>query len=178
MRLPRSTRNDNPFLSLRGTPVPKQSPWGRGDRRAESTLSNRQILRLRFRMTKKGSPMTRESGAKRSNHRRNRGKALTRRGDVIYIIRQLKVRRRVCKVPGLEGTVTTRHCGGGVHPRLALDSPSVIATHDSAEAVPFLCRCEADKVSRSNLAGDTRLPRLGGTDNRNEVCALTRDPWR
>jgi hypothetical protein len=57
----------------------------------------------------------------------NWGKALTGWGNVIYSICQLKRRRRVCRVPGLESTVGIRQCRGGVYPRLILDSPSVMA---------------------------------------------------
>ena len=79
----------------------------------------------------------------------NRGKTLTMLGDVIYSICQLKGRRRVSKVLGLERTVRIRQRMGGVYPRLILDSPSVVARlTKSAEAIsvgtgdchaPFRC---------------------------------------
>ena len=53
---------------------------------------------------------------------------LTRCGDLIYIIRQLQGRRRVCRVLDLERTVRIRQCSGGVCPRLVLDSPSEYET--------------------------------------------------
>jgi len=79
-------------------------------------------------------------------------KPLTRQGDVIYSIRQLDGKPRVSKVPGSNLTVRTRQCSGGVYPRLALNSPSVIARLAPA--------------SRSNLGADVRLPRCARNDNR------------
>jgi len=67
-------------------------------------------------------------------------KTLTGCGRILYIIRQLQGRRRVCRVVGLERKVRIRQCSGGVCPRLVLDSPSVIARLAPA--------------SRSNLGAD------------------------
>jgi len=85
-------RNDNSLLSLRGTPVPKQSLGG----------------------SKRISEKIQKIG----------GKPLTRGGVMIYSIRQLKGRRRVCKVPVLEQIVRIRQFGGGVYPRPILGSSS------------------------------------------------------
>jgi len=71
---------------------------------------------------------------------RNLVKPLTKGGGMIYSIRQLHGRLRVSKVPGLKCTFGIRRCSGGVYPRLIFDFPSVIARHDSAEAIPGDCR--------------------------------------
>jgi len=83
-------------------------------------------------------------------------------GDVIYSIRQLKGRRRVCKVPGFERTVRIRQCSGGVYPRLILDSPSVIT-----RLMNFLAY--ASEQAPQSL----RLPRFARNDNKSGVLAIT-----
>lgn len=45
-------------------------------------------------------------------------------------------------MPELERMVRIRQCIGGVYPRFIFDSPSVIARHDSAEAIPGGYRAE------------------------------------
>ena len=84
----------------------------------------------------------------------NREKTLTRWGDVIYSIRQLKGRRKVSKVPGLERTVRIRQCMGGGYPRLIFDSPFVIARLAS-----FLA------YASEQAPHPQRLPRFARNDN-------------
>ena len=78
-----------------------------------------------------------------------RGKPLTRWRDMIYIICQLKGRRKVCKVPGLERTVRIRRCSGGVYPRL-------IFTGDEA------CGRGQDPPLQMNECSSGVYPRLVG----------------
>ena len=101
-------------------------------------------------------------------------------------------------MPELERMVRIGHCSGGVSPHLMSDSPSVIArltnllAYASEQAPQSLglprtfqmlamttsfCRCEADEVSRSNLGGDTVLPRFARNDNKSGVLAMTGSFW-
>jgi len=52
---------------------------------------------------------------------------LTRLGNIIYSIRQLHGRRRVCKVPGLKRRDRIRQSKGGIYPRLIFESSPNIA---------------------------------------------------
>ena len=106
-------------LCKAGFSQPKQSRWG--CRRHEIATS---FSRRTRNDNWEGFATTRGSGAKPSQNPPNRQETLTRSGNVIYSIRQLQGRRRVCRVPGLERTVRIRQCTGGVCPRLVLDSSS------------------------------------------------------